>query len=605
MWFLEYQNRKKSLADWGISRATRTLRNQSTDTLTLGQDGDDPEPFLFGEHLRIYRGTELWFQGIVSETPAFDGARRVFRNYLVSGPWYFLERTIYQQKWKESSNSSVADSPLQDVYKSHLILGQDENGNPLTIGQQIGDVIAYLSQQAGVAIALDPALDLPIPIPYDECKDLSCAEVLRRLLRWAPDTISFFDYGVDPPRLCLRRQSQLAVLTFDRNAPNSALSEVQLRPRYDLQVPAVVLKFEKTHRVDGRVWSTLETQACPAGADGTLPRSLVLTIELEGSRATYVRQKIDSEPIDSHSASWWKKHLPGLENVPAEAIAIEDVERSGTLPRELTEGSVADWMNVSAETDLVQGAISYTSDAESVYRKRVAVRLRSTDALPRTYQSLSSYTAEEDTPIGLADQLYAGVSHLPFEGRIVLEARELFPDHYMGRKLNILGGEAAWATMEAPVQEVSEELGSGRTQITLGPARHLGAADLVELTRSNRHRFPVRNALARSSGEAEGSGCVEQGKHAPLENSAYGPGQYQKMIFVHPAAPTTRRILLDAGSLTRDLSVQLREENVCVSGIVQKRLSLASEPYSDDNLSPEPVETTPSDTSSSSSSVSS
>ncbi|MDR0728431.1 MAG: hypothetical protein LBF21_02385 [Puniceicoccales bacterium] len=595
MWSLTYQNQRRSFADWGISRATRVLKNQATDTLTLERDGEYPGAFAFGEPIRIHRGEELWFQGIVTETPSFDRARKAHQRCIISGPWWFLEQTIYQQKWKESSDTSSEDSPLQDVYKSHLILGQDENGQALSLGQQIGDVLAYLSQEAGVAIALDPQLDLPIFIPYDECKDLSCAEVIRRLLRWAPDTVSFFDYTGETPCLYLKRQSQLEALSLDLKDPRLGLQELRVRPRHDLQIPAVVLKFEKTHTVNGRVWSTLETQAWPAGADGTAPRSLVMTIELEGSRATYVRQKIGSEPIDLHSVSWWKAHLPGLENISAEAITVEEAERTGELPRELTEGSVASWMNASAETALIQARISYTSDEESVYRKRVTVKLRTTDALPKTYQFLSAYTSEEDAPSGLAEQLYAGVSPLTFEGQLHLETREV-SGHPMGKKLNLLGGDTAWATMQAAVQEVTEELGSGRTQIRFGPAQHLGAADLVELTRSNRHRFSVRNALARSSGEAEGSGCVEQGKSAPLENTAYGPGKYQKMIFIHPEAPTARSITIDASALSRDLSVQLREENVCESGLVKKRLSLASEAFLEESSDSTPEESSDSNT---------
>lgn len=582
MWSLAYQNQRHSFAFWRISHATRVLKNQSVDSVTLEREGDSPSPpFTFGASIKIYRAQQLWFQGIVTETPSFSTARKEYQRYVISGPWWFLERTIYQQKWKEVdsiSNEEDEESSLHNIYKSHLILGQDENGNPISIGEQIGDIIDYLSEEVHVPIALDPQINLPIFIPYDECKDLSCAEVIQRLLRWAPDTVSFFDYTGDIPCLYLKRQHQLETQVIDLSQKHTGLTELHIRPRYDLQIPAVVLKFEKTHTSNGKIWSTIETQAYPIGSDGTTPQSLVMTVELEGSRATYVRQKITSTLIDITNVTWWKDHLPGLENVPAEVITIEDVERSGELPRELTEGSVADWMNASVETDRIQGYLSYTSDEESVYRKHVAIKLRTTDALPKVYQCLSSYQSEESIPSNLAEQLYQGVSYLPFEGHLCFEAREIF-NNPMGKKLNIMGGEPDWETMNAQVQEVMEQLETGQTRITLGPARHLGAADLIELTRGNRHRFSVRNATARSTGEAEGRGSIDQGNHTPLENTAYGPGKYQKMIFIHPEAPTTRSIIIDATSLSRDLTLQLREENVCESGVVKKRLSLASEAF--------------------------
>jgi hypothetical protein len=132
--------------------------------------------------------------------------------------------------------------------------------------------------------------------------------------------------------------------------------------------------------------------------------------------------------------------------------------------------------------------------------------------------------------------------------------------------------------MNAVVQEVREDLDAGETQVIFGPAKHLGADDLSELTRTNRTRFSSRNFAIRSTAEAEGNGFVEQGKFSRIENSSYGPGKYKKITFQDPEN-LNRTIVIDVSSLPTNLLVKLREENVSDSGVFKSRYSIASEPF--------------------------
>ncbi|MDR1591071.1 MAG: hypothetical protein LBR92_03705 [Puniceicoccales bacterium] len=574
-WKLKYEGEEKTLAQWGISDVTRRLGNQSVDTVTFkipGNTIDTPLQFLARKIIQIFQDEQLWFTGIVTKTPIYGSAVEEFHRYTLSGSWWYLDSLIYQQVWKEPVNPNADDSTLSNVQKSHLILGQDSDGNAITIGEQLDDVINYVNAAVGeTVIVFAEDIDLPIYIPFDECKDLSCAEVIRRLLRWVPDTITFFDYTQAIPVLYILRRSQLATLSLNVGD----LNEFHFVPRYDLQIQAVVLKFEKTHKGGGKSWKTIEVQRYPTNATGMDLGSLVMTIELEGTQSTHIKQDVETALIQTTSETWWQNHLPGLGSVSN--FTVQDPVREGTLPNELVSGSIAAWMDCSVEEDIVTAKISYETEDEIVHNRAVAVKINTTNAQSKTYRSLISYTGEETVPENLAENIYQSVSPLQYEGKIRLTNGEI-SGTFLGKIINITDGREEWEAMNAVVQTVEEYLDRGETTIVLGPAKHLGPDDLSELTKSNRYRFSSRNFHSRSTAEAGGNSYVEQGKYGRVENTSYGPGKMGRLSFSDPIN-TERKISIDIGELDVDATVCLRQEDVSDSGVLKKRYTLASEPF--------------------------
>ncbi|MDR2806586.1 MAG: hypothetical protein LBB11_00290 [Puniceicoccales bacterium] len=576
VWNLVYDGDEKTLAEWGINNMVRRLKNQTVDQVTFKISGngiDTPLPFEPKKVIKIFHDEVLWFTGIVTKTPICGSAVEEFFQYTLSGPWWYLDSVIYQQLWKEFLDPDNNGGTLMNARKSHLILGQDANGDAINIGTQIVDVINYVNAAVGyTVIELAEDMSLPMYIPFDECKDLSCSEVIKRLLRWIPDAISYFDYGQNVPVLHIVRREQLETLSMNAHD----LSELSFAPRYDLQVPAVMLKFEKTHKTNEGSWKTIEVQRFPEDAIGMELQALVMTIELEGMQSTFIRQDVKVAMIQIGSETWWRDHLPGLQNVSN--LVIEDVTREGNLPNELLSGSIADWMNCNVEPERIKAKISYETEDEIVYEREVVVKMNSTDAQSKTYKNLISYISEESVPENLAESIYQGVSVLPYEGQVKWIHQEL-EGTFLGKVLNIVDGREEWASMNALIQSVEENLDRGEINIIVGPAKHLGPDDLSELTKSNRHRFSSRNFYARSTAEAGGNAYVEQGKYSPLENTAYGPGKLGKLSFGDPNSEN-RKILIDIGDLAvEEATVCLRLEDVSDSGVLKKRYSLASEPF--------------------------
>jgi hypothetical protein len=538
------------------------------DSLTL------PPTFAANSSVKIFSDGIKWFEGIVTQTPLHCSYASEEYEYEISGAWWYLENLIYQQAWKEPIDPSESSSPLYDVYKSRVILGQGISGTRINIGEQISDVVAY-AISCGANLALGD-VDIPVNIPLDECKDLSCADVIRRILRWVPDTICAVDYAATPVIMSFLRRPQLPTVVLDISAN---VEEFSIQPRYDLQVPAVILKFETTNSVNGKAWKESVQQIYPANATDSTLKALVLTINLEGAKATCVVQNITAAAIDTQSVAWWQAHIPGLGGIPSSAISVANVSRTSSRPNELISGTVAEWMDRDTEIDVVRCKISYSDGNESVVDREVAVRITATDAVTGTYRKLMSLVTAEEIPPNLAEQIYDAVHPLHYDGRIVVVGAEATVDLF-GKTMNIVGGQPDWSSMNAVVQEVNEHLDSGKISVKFGPAKHLGAADLTELTRSGRLLFESRNYGERVTAEASGNGVVEQGIHARVDNTSFGTGKYKMIKFVDPSNGNVA-VKIDTSDIAAPTAtVKFREEDVCESGVLKKRYSLASEPYS-------------------------
>lgn len=84
-------------------------------------------------------------------------------------------------------------------------------------------------------------------------------------------------------------------------------------------------------------------------------------------------------------------------------------------------------------------------------------------------------------PSGLAASFRAGLSTLQYSGSLVIDEEECSQSLRPGQVLNITGGPSAWSTMNASVQEVTEDVDHGRTIVRFGPPDHIRLNDLIEI----------------------------------------------------------------------------------------------------------------------------
>jgi hypothetical protein len=539
---------EKSVADWGLCDVTRERINQMPDVVTFRAEAmpSDADPiFAFGSTVRIFQNGTPWFYGRVVQAPGRASAKAEEQLYRVAGPWWYLENIVFQQIWQTTNGSSVTLVPTN---KSRLILSQAADGTKLATGAAIQEVLAYAIAR-GAPITVGTITPNAIA-PYAEALDRSCGEVIRNFLRWTPDAMSAFDYTTTPfPTLSIHLRADAATVTLP--AYGAPVSGLDLTPRHDLQAPSVVLKFEQTNDIDNDTFTSLIVQPAPPTATGDELGALVMTLDLAGARATYQKQLVETALIPASDTStgvidWWKGKFPWLNDFAdtdltvvsgTQSVVIENPANypgitTADVPNELLSGSISSWMNLNAAPLLVSATIQYTGAAtdessavfDASNQHVVYTRVMGTNAVTQTYSRLTSATEAEPVPEELAQALYNAVSVLQYDGALELTEQECSGAAAPGLLLNLTGGRAEWASMAAQIQRVEEKLDLGQTKITVGPAKHLGHAELTAWLRANRNRRISYRLGERTSGSGSGNAAkVQGGEKSPRSDSVFRP----------------------------------------------------------------------------------
>jgi hypothetical protein len=560
---------EKSVADWGLCEVIRERINQSPDVVTFRAEGtpSDADPiFAHGSTVRLFQNGTPWFYGRVVQAPGRASAKAEDQLYRVAGPWWYLENLVFQQTWQTTNGTATT---LIATNKSRLILGQKSDGTKLATGAAILEVLAYATAR-GVPITLGTITPDAIA-PYAEALDRSCAEVIRNLLRWTPDAMAAFDYTTTPyPTLSIHRRADAATVTLP--AYGAPISGLDLTPRHDLQVPAVVLKFEQTNDIDNDTFTSLIVQPAPSTATGDELGALVMTLDLAGARATYQKQPVRTALIPQSDTStgviaWWKGKFPWLKDFAdadltvvsgTQTVTIENPSNYpgitlSNVPNELLEGSVASWMDLYAAPLLVTATLHYTGAATdessavwgATNQRVLYTRVVGTNAETQTYSRLTSATEAEPVPAGLAQALYDAAGVLQYDGVLELTEEECSGVGSPGLLLNLAGGRAEWATMAAQIQRVEEKIDLGLTRLMVGPAKHLGHAELTTWLRANRGRRISYRLSERTSGSAGGNAAkVQGGEQSPRSDSVFRPSASSAVELNKPFQ------LLDASDVT-------------------------------------------------------
>lgn len=519
-----------SFADLGLTALRRLRRSLAPDSVTFLADGANLDSELaldYGDLVAITQDANPWFTGRVVSIPAQGSGSAESISYELAGPWWYLENLVFMQRWvfyrknpavliglEEKIGEKTLNGTLYDIitdYSSKIVLGQTRLGVRQTIGESIAEVIAY-AIAAGAPMQA-AAIDIPIYAPLDEQLDATCADTIRRLLRWVPDAVTWFDYATTPPTFHCARRAVLSETTLAL----TSLSSLTIAPRPDLQISSVVLKYHSLNEttVDGKSYSfpQITYDKYPADATGREPGAVVATIELPGSSWVVQKTTIESVALvnPGASAAFWRDHFAafaddtvfGIEIVPGTAQYLLSDGTPSSLPYELKSGAIAPWMDKESDECTVSATVklSIKNDEGEVVEDRIdhfACTITATDAASGEYRTMSG-TAGETIVAGLAQALYEAAATLQYEGAATLEHAEPY-SVAPGAKLNITGGRPEWAAMLALIQQIDEDVDSGRVIIQFGPPSHIAIQDLVELLRCNRGRRLAYSAALRVAG---------------------------------------------------------------------------------------------------------
>jgi hypothetical protein len=451
-----------------------------------------------------------------------------------------------------------------------------------------------------------------ITIPFSQVTDKTCAQIIKICLQWVPDAIGWFDYSVSPPMLNIARRGDLAAVTLV--AFDGPVSSIEIASRDDLVVPAVVAKYDQNNTVDGVSYACQFVDIYPVHAPDPALRNLVQHIDLIGGNATFTKQPITVTdrpviPADEDALPWIFRKEPWLNAQASPGVYFydwggisifsitttldpkdpqvvnpdPDFPELDTLTEELVSGNVQDWMkendHVYAAKVLLTIYLSYAgSDATTAALftfdpanpktptapgQGYFVRyygITATNAQTQIYQELTSFQESEPVPVGLAQNLYEGLSVLHYEGTIEITESECTGLVGLQNVLNLSGGRAEWTAMVGQVFSITEDIDTGKTSVRIGPNAMMSLEQWTEMLRAARGILFSWKLDQRTTGKV-GSPTQVQGAQHSADNTS-------------PTIPAT------STSAQLPWSVTLRK----VGAAWQAKVFLNSTLYSDNSL---------------------
>lgn len=601
----------KTFAEWGIANANLARINQGSDIFTFEVPGaaiDDDPIFAADSTITVYRDGVQWFVGRVVKVPAYASGTDEGQSYRAEGPWWYFENLVHEQTWYQATDPTSPTSSIVGGNSSTIIFNQGFNGAVLTTGAQIAEAVAWavtngapLQATTGTSSATSngrvvfsaTASGWPnLEVPQSDGQDVTVAEVIRKMLRWTPDAVTWFDYSTSPPTFHVGQRSGLTA----QSLALTAMSACDIAPRNDLTLSAVCLRFRQQQQLDALSWVTTTPQIYPPAAidtGGDIKASyrfgaLIATIDLMGAttihnKVSIVAPALETEFTAARAKAWWQSQVPWLADPRITgSLVLSATTRTGNqnLRHELVSGSVPEWTGYTAEEQTLTVYASYTvvdtatgvPIGETVVDEKITVRKVMTDAVTGTYRDLAVGDSGEAIPVGLAEQIYNAAGALQYEGSITLTSEDVPSTVLVGNVLNITGGRTAWASMRALVQAVDESIDNGTTRITIGPAQHLGPQDLVELLRVNRLRILRTRISTRTTGQGGNRQEVDQGVQQPVSDAVSGARKLTALEMKGPQAGalgTRMRMDVDGvrfDDLSATASVVVTRNNIAFTG---------------------------------------
>jgi hypothetical protein len=573
-WTVEYGGAERTFEGWRFSRGKLAFKSLAPDIFSVQQI----RSVALGPEIP-FEGKVIVRRGRTRDGNAFEGGRIVFVGYRTQasaiatagmqgfayafeGPLYLLQDLMYRQQWYSGLTT-------------HVLVGIDQEGEYVRTGAVIADVLTYAATQ-GVTIA-QGSIEQGLYVPIDDKVDITCSEVMRQMARWSPDAVSWFDYSTEPnPTFHFRRRGDLEALTLDAlfDDPEHRPINASPTPRYDLRKDYVLLLFESVGDVDGEPTFQITPQAAPEGHAGTGRRGLVSTINLRGPRFSSTEAEIlsvDFTPGDlgpqGSPTEYWIERIPALQTGRYSNVTLtylgakdalgDDVDVSGfayeladgqlSEDMELEDGDPVEWEKVRLWFEIEFEHADESGALVGRAKQRLFLDKTVTNAPSGMYTTVEQ--EDDGEPLaqfaGMAAYLLSATQELQFEGtHSLLDPYDLLSDlglegaTWMGKVLNLSGGDAAWAGMNALITQVDHDIDGQGVTLKFGPAPHLELSDLLDLTRNNRNRRNNTSKRVRTEGAAT-SDAVRLGQSTPDTSANQQAPEYRELVIRDPSTGAT------------------------------------------------------------------
>lgn len=550
-----------SLNDLKCLKCILTRQNLSSDTLdTEFDDSSDAQNWKYGQTIELFDGSLKKFRGKISQIYKVEDEKNPKIRVVAKNAFEELEQIVYQQRTLAYSNGILSGHSI-----SRVVLGRAFNGLKLTVAEQARDILEYaLSLNADFQIG---TIDLDSKMVFDECRDISCAEALCRVLKWSPSCRMYFDYNTPgAPLLHIIKLSALE--NADLQTHSGLVRNYSAKRREDLSASSVSIKYERENTVDDASYLEIYEDRYPADS---VPdkKTIVMEVELSGSKAYVQSTTIKTQTIRPESKDWWRDHVACLQDL--EDFELISYSRSGELSYELVEGCINETLNCDYEKDTIKGKISYTDSDGSVVTKDISIRMVTTTAQSGTYSRRVLTQTVEEIPSGLAKAIYEAASPVQYDGSVQIVGGKI--ENYFGKNITLYRHEEA-ITLPTPVYYGEEDIANNLLSLKFGPSKNLYPDNIVELFRINRSRKVSELWLDSSSGKINASTSVTIGtvSDTQVENE----NSFSRLVI--SSKENDKRIDLNPEELEADETLSLHESYVLYNGYLCKAKIFMTEP---------------------------
>ena len=540
--------------------AGSTLRFANRDVDTLNVVGIPAGLLQAGDTVAVaYLGATV-FQGTVERIVDRRGRGydRV-QDVTCQGPWGRMNRLVFRQQW------GVGTAQFSS---SRVILNQMATGLPQNMAAQLSEIISFAAAKCGFAAGTIQADTLVLPA--DEARDITCADAIRRMLRFHPKRIVRFDYSGSAPAL------EIVEPSGDDASYVASIPNTQREYVYNAHpVSCVDIATDATDILLSDGSSAIQHQTWPEDADTTDLDCLHVTIPLAPGSAGTTTESFDSVtedmPTSMNDAIWWKNKHPRLANVPNSAFGVYDGDRSpANYPRiaKSTKGELeAAGLHCEVSRCSCKCRIRTADDEEEDIV--LTMDFLTTDATTRryTWQTGSSWTAGETLPDGLARAIYEQRSGSLLNERMTIRLGSSFPQ---------LGDMADGLYL----QSFDVDLADLTARLEFGQPEHLSVENMRSLLNGFRQRGYAENAVLRSgAGGGEEDEDDASGGIPPIASSEWSPGKKSKTTIAASGSDSGGKIVLDSSDVGTDKEAKIREITIVASGGKEKKVKvLATEP---------------------------
>jgi uncharacterized Zn-binding protein involved in type VI secretion len=509
--------------------------NRDVDTLEMP---GVPNRFLAAGDVvaATYKGTCVFRGDVATIAEARGRGTDATQTVTCVGPWSKMARLVYRQNWFTGGGYSRS---------SRLVLNQHQDGSTQNLNSELYEIASHGATPCGYTVAQADVAVSTQQLPFDECRDITVADAIRRELRFFPKAVCRFDYSGETPALKIKKKASPTTAAYVAAIPKNRREYV-----YNAHpITGVDLEIETTGTVDGVEYRQIDHQTAGNTSAGN-PDCLYATLQIKGASSNTTRQSFKSVtediPQNLNDAAWWKARHPRLANVAANAIAISEGSRTpSNYPRisAATAGELEEaGLHCEVSKFTCKATITTADDKEEeifLTMNFLTTNATGTTADPKTYTWVAESSSEsgETVPSGLAATILAERAGSLLSERMTVRLGDALPQ---------LGDAIVETEGTVFLQSIDVDCASLTADLKFGVPDYLSPEDMAALLSGFRNKRTSSSHTVRKTGKPDDNGSnVEMGAIPPLSSTEFAPGQKAKTI-IGPKAANSPSMKFDA-----------------------------------------------------------